>query len=84
MALGLAGYFPNKKITGTIVAVTGRFICHFISGMVFFGSFAPDGMSPAVYSLMINGPFMAVEGGICIAIMAVLPMKQLSRIIKSA
>lgn len=84
MALGLAGYFPNRKVTGTIVAVIGRFICHFISGVVFFGSFAPKGMSPAVYSLMVNGIFMAVEGGICIAIMAVLPLRQLSRIIKRA
>jgi thiamine transporter len=77
MAIGLAGYFRDKKILGTIVAVFARFICHFISGVVFFGSFAPKGMSTYLYSLTINGPFMAVEGGICIVIMAFLPMKQL-------
>ena len=77
MAIGLAGYFRDKKILGTIVAVFARFICHFISGVVFFGSFAPKGMSTYLYSLTINGPFMAVEGGICIVIMAFLPIKQL-------
>lgn len=77
MALGLAGYFRDKKIIGTIVAVFVRFICHFISGVVFFGSFAPKGMSIYLYSLMINGPFMALEGGICIVIIAFLPIKRL-------
>lgn len=77
MAIGLAGYFRNNKILGTVVAVFARFICHFISGVVFFGSFAPKGMSTYLYSLTINGPFMAIEGGICIVIIAVLPIKQL-------
>ncbi|RMD00012.1 energy-coupled thiamine transporter ThiT [Clostridium autoethanogenum] len=77
MAIGLAGYFRDKRILGTIVALFARFICHFISGVVFFGSFAPKGMSTYLYSLTINGPFMAVEGCICIVIMALLPMKQL-------
>lgn len=81
MALGIAGYFRNKKIIGTFVALIGRFMCHFISGMVFFGSFAPKGMSPAVYSFMINGVFIAIEGSICIAIMSLLPVKQLGGII---
>jgi thiamine transporter len=81
MALGLVGYFKNKKITGTIIALVGRFICHFISGVVFFGSFAPKGMSPVVYSLAINGVFIGIEGAICVAIMSVLPVKHLYGII---
>ncbi|AKN33229.1 proton-coupled thiamine transporter YuaJ [Clostridium carboxidivorans P7] len=78
MALGLAGYFKNNKLLATFVAVFGRFICHFISGLVFFGSFAPKGMSPAVYSLMSNGIFLSIEGAICLVIIAALPIKQLS------
>ncbi|KOF58194.1 MULTISPECIES: energy-coupled thiamine transporter ThiT [Clostridium] len=77
MALGLAGYFKDKKIVATIVAVFGRFICHFISGVVFFGSYAPKGQSPVVYSFLVNGGFLAIEGAICLVIMAVLPVKQL-------
>ncbi|BAH06835.1 energy-coupled thiamine transporter ThiT [Clostridium kluyveri] len=81
MALGIAGYFRNRKIVGTFLAILGRFICHFISGVIFFGSFAPKGMSPAIYSLTLNGIFIAVEGAICIAIMIVLPVKHLETII---
>ncbi|APM39256.1 energy-coupled thiamine transporter ThiT [Clostridium kluyveri] len=81
MALGIAGYFRNRKIAGTFLAILGRFICHFISGVIFFGSFAPKGMSPAIYSLTLNGIFIAVEGAICIAIMIVLPVKHLETII---
>lgn len=77
MALGLAGYFRDKKIVATIVAVFGRFICHFISGVLFFGSYAPKGQSAVVYSFLSNGGFLVIEGGICVVIMAVLPVKQL-------
>lgn len=84
MALGLAGYFNYKKISGkllgTLTAILGRFICHFISGFAFFGSYAPEGMSPVVYSLSVNGIFMAIEGAICIVIILFLPIEQLSKI----
>ncbi|WP_368490711.1 energy-coupled thiamine transporter ThiT [Clostridium sp. BJN0013] len=81
MALGIAGYFRNRKIIGTLLALLGRFICHFISGVIFFGSFAPKGMSPAIYSLTLNGIFMAIEGVICISIIILLPVKHLETII---
>lgn len=81
IALGLAGYFRDKKVLGTAVAVFVRFLCHFISGVIFFGEYAPKGMSPVIYSLMVNGIFIGVEGGLCVAIMSVLPVKQLFSII---
>jgi thiamine transporter len=77
MALGLAGYFKNNKIVATIVAVFVRFVCHFISGVLFFGSYAPKGQSAVLYSLLSNGMLIGVEGAICLVIMAVLPVKQL-------
>lgn len=82
MALGLAGHFQDRKMLGTTVAIIARFLCHFISGFVFFGSYAPKGMSPYIYSLWINGVFMGIEGAICLAIMAVLPVNRLRSIIK--
>lgn len=84
MALGLAGYFKNHKLIGTTVAVFGRFICHFISGVIFFGSFAPKGMSPAIYSLLTNGLFMLGEGIICLVIIGVLPIKNLEAILNKS
>lgn len=78
-ALGVAGFFKQKKyrwIGGTLGIVL-RFVCHFISGVAFFGSFAPEGMSPAVYSLIANGSFIAIEGAICLVIMTVLPVDRI-------
>lgn len=76
-ALGLAGFFKNRKLLGTSIAVFVRFACHFISGVVFFGSFAPEGMSPIAYSLLVNGPMVGVEGIICLVILSVLPMERI-------
>lgn len=77
MALGLAGIFKDKRLLGTAVAVLGRFMCHFISGIAFFGSYAPEGMSPVIYSLMVNGPMIGIEGIICLAILAALPVERI-------
>lgn len=57
-ALGLAGFFNKKKWglqIGYVVGVFGRFIFSTISGIVFFASYAPEGMNPILYSLGISG-----------------------------
>ena len=60
-ALGLAGFLKGHPIVGVAVGIFGRFICHFISGVVFFATYAPTGMNPAVYSAVYNGSYLAVE-----------------------
>lgn len=77
LALGLAGFFKKNKLLGTSVAVFGRFVCHFISGVAFFGSFAPDGMSPVVYSFLVNGSLVGIEGIICLVILKFLPINRI-------
>jgi thiamine transporter len=59
--LGLAGFFRKYAIVGVIVAVTGRFLMHLISGVVFFANFAPEGMNPWIYSALYNGSYMLPE-----------------------
>lgn len=76
-ALGIAGFFKNKKTIGISIAVLVRFICHFISGVAFFGSYAPEGMSPIIYSTIVNAPMVGIEGIICIIILAVLPIERI-------
>lgn len=76
-ALGLAGFFKQRRLVGVSIAILVRFLCHLISGIVFFGSFAPDGMSPVVYSLLVNGPMIGIEGIICLVILAVLPIERI-------
>lgn len=80
MALGLVGFFRNKWLLGTIIAVFARFICHFISGVVFFASYAPKGTSPVLYSIIYNASFLSIDAVICIIIMSVLPIKKLYKI----
>lgn len=77
MAMGLAGFFPKSFILGTIISFTGRFICHFISGFVFFAQYAPEGMSPIIYSLTANASYLIPDMIICIAILKFLPVQRL-------
>lgn len=62
--LGLAGVFKSKGYLGicigTGLAVSLRFLCHFASGIIIFGSFCPwDNLW--LYSLAYNGSFMLPE-----------------------
>lgn len=76
-ALGIAGFFKQRRLVGVSIAMLVRFLCHLISGIVFFGSFAPEGVSPVVYSLLVNGPMIGIEGIICLVILAVLPIERI-------
>jgi thiamine transporter len=59
--LGLAGFFKKNPNVGVTVAVLGRFLCHFVSGVVFFGDYAPPELGPVVYSIIYNGSYMLPE-----------------------
>ncbi len=60
-ALGLAGFFRESTIVGVALGVLGRFVCHFISGLVFFATYAPAGEAPAVYSAVYNASYLIPE-----------------------
>ena len=73
-AMGLSGLFRNSKngmIKGYIVGITGRFVFAFISGFIFFGDDAPEGMNPAVYSFLYNGSYIYAEGLITVIILMI-------------
>jgi thiamine transporter len=79
-ALGLAGLFRNRKkglTIGYIVGVFGRFLCVFISGVVFWGSFAPEGSNVFVYSAVYNGTYLLVEGIITIVVLQIPAVKNM-------
>jgi len=71
-SLGLAGLFQKHPIAGVVTGIFGRFVCHFVSGMVFFAMYAPSGMKPAVYSAIYNGSYLVVELVFSVVIMYVL------------
>jgi len=75
---GIAGQLQRKygfhELAGWIggVAATGlgRFICHVLSGVVFFAEYAEgSGLSPLVYSLSYNS-FVFVDLAICLLVVA--------------
>ncbi len=70
--LGVAGFFRRIPILGVGIGVAARFCSHFVSGVLFFASFAPAGMSPFVYSALYNGGFLLPEFVITAALMFVL------------
>jgi thiamine transporter len=59
--LGLAGFFRKSPMVGVAVAMALRFLAHFISGVVFFGVYAPPELGPYVYSAIYNGSYMLPE-----------------------
>ena len=76
MALALAALWPNHRYLSTALAFSVRFICHIISGVVFFASYAPSGTSPLVYSLIFNATYLVPECLICFFLLKILPIKR--------
>jgi len=76
-ALGLAGIFAkpfgNKRIGAvfaTVMVTFIRFVCHYISGITIWASYAPEGTPVWLYSLTYNGSYMLVEGIISVIVIA--------------
>ncbi len=76
-ALGLAGFFRKVPLVGVGVGIGGRFICHFISGLVFFATYAPAGMDPALYSAIYNASYLVPEFIVSAVIMFVLQKRKI-------
>ena len=73
-ALGLAGFFAGKKHglqLGYLVGVIGRYIFAVISGVVFFGAYAPEGTPAIVYSLGYNATYIVPEAVITLIIISI-------------
>ena len=73
--LGLAGLFHKIRLTkntelniylGIVSVVFVRFLSHFITGVVIWGQWAPDGMGKYLYSFLYNGGFLSLDFLICI------------------
>ena len=68
-ALGLAGCFKKNFVLGYVVAVLGRFVFSFLSGVLFFGSYAVElGMDPFLYSAGYQASYLIPELIVCIGI----------------
>lgn len=75
-ALGLSGLFKGRKnglIFGLLVGASGRMFFNFLSGLIFFSQYTPEGWNPVIYSLWYNFSYIGVEA-ILSAIILMLPM----------
>ena len=73
-ALGLAGFFAGKKHglqIGYLVGVIGRYIFATISGVVFFGAYAPEGTPALIYSLGYNASYLVPEAIVTLIIISI-------------
>ncbi len=59
--IGLAGFFRRLPPLGVVIGIVGRFLSHWVSGIVFWYMFTPEGMTPVFYSTVYNGSYMAGE-----------------------
>ena len=79
MMLGLAGSVKNLQL-GSILGVAGRWICHILSGAIFFAEWVPEGWSSAwIYSAAYNGAYLLAELVLCVVLSFALS-KALDRI----
>lgn len=73
-ALGLAGFFHKRKWglqIGYVVGVLGRFFFSTLSGIVFFAAYAPEGMSPVLYSIGYQASYLLPEMAVTLCILCI-------------
>lgn len=78
-ALGLAGFFANKKHglqLGYVAAVLGRYVFAVISGVVFFGAYAPEGTPAILYSIGYNATYIVPEAIATLILISLPPVEK--------
>lgn len=83
-ALGIAGFFANKKyglITGYVAGCVGRYIFHVISGYVFFKEYTPEGTNEILYAIIYNSTYILPEMAATVIILLIPKIRtELNRI----
>ena len=73
-ALGLSGIFSNSKYgmcKGYLTGIVGRMFFAVLSGVIFFGQYAPENMNAFTYSFVYNGVYIITEGVLTAVILCV-------------
>jgi thiamine transporter len=74
--LGMSGIFAKSKyglVKGYILGVAGRYICHVLSGVIFFSMYAGS-QNPMIYSLGYNATYIVPEAVVTLLILAFPPV----------
>lgn len=75
--LGFAAFSKKNLQIGIVIACVARFLSHYVSGLIFWRMYAPEGQPVAIYSLLYNGSYMLPETIICVALSFVPQLKKL-------
>jgi thiamine transporter len=78
--LGLAGFFPKQPLLGATVGISGRFVMHFIAGVVYWAPLYAPELNPFVYSAVYNGSYLVPELIVSGAIIYLLQKSNVLRI----
>lgn len=73
-ALAFAGLMRNRKfglITGYIIGLSARYLCSVLSGIIFFGSYAPEGFNAVTWSLYYNITYLGAEGIMTVIVLSI-------------
>lgn len=84
-ALGLGGLLSkyDSVIPAFLLGVSGRFMCSFLSGAIFFGMYAPEGFNGFTWSLVYNGAYMGTEAVITVLLLCIPAVKHAINRIKN-
>lgn len=73
-ALAFAGLMRTKKfglISGYIIGVLCRYFCAVLSGVIFFGQFAPEGFNAFTWSIYYNITYLGIEGVMTVIVLCI-------------
>ena len=79
-AMGLSGLAANMKnglTKGYIIGIISRYICAVLSGVIFFGEYAPEGFNAWTWSLWYNLTYLAAEGIITLIVINIPAVKNM-------
>ena len=79
-ALGLSGLTRNSSnglTKGYLIGIVGRYICAVLSGVIFFGAYAPEGFNAWTWSLWYNLTYLAAEGIITLIVINIPAVKNM-------
>jgi len=59
--LGVAGWTKKQPVLGAAAGIIGRFIMHFVAGVVYWAPLYAPELNPYVYSAVYNGSYLVPE-----------------------
>ena len=83
-AMGLSGLSRKNLNLGYIMGISGRYICAVLSGIIFFGAYAPQGWNAVKWSLWYNITYIAAEALITLIVINLPPVKNALKRLKNS